>query len=108
MSVPVFREVGPEARERLVKKSKGYQDRAVYREMLSRMGGGRTFEVRPDEGETLRRMRGNIRRAANEMGLENIRYGETEDGALLVWGEDGQGRRGRRGRPRKTTAEGAD
>ena len=33
--MPVFTEVGPEARERLVKKTKGYQDRQVYRDMLT-------------------------------------------------------------------------
>ena len=76
--------------------------------MLSQVGGGKTFEVRPEGDETLRRLKGNVRRSADELGLGDIRYGETEDGALLVWSEDGQGRRGRRGRPREVTAEGAD
>ena len=101
--MPVFTEVGPEARERLVKKSKGFQDRQVYRDMLSQVGGGRMMEVRPEDGETLRRLKGNIRRAANEMGLEDIQYGETEDGALLVWSEPRQRRT--RG-PRRRGGEG--
>ena len=85
--MPVFREVGPEARERLVKNSKGYQSRAAYREMLSQVGGGQMMEVRPEDGETPRRLKVNIRRAANEMNLEDIQYGQTEDGAILVWAE---------------------
>ena len=103
--MPVFTEVGPEARERLVRKGTGYQHRAAYHDMLSQVGGGRTFEVRPDDGETLRRMKVNIRRAANEMGLEDIQYGETEDGALLVWSEQRQ-RRARGPRRRRDGAEG--
>jgi hypothetical protein len=106
--MPTFTEVGPEARERLVRKGKGYQDRAGYRDMLSQVGGGKTFEVRPEGDETPRRLKVNISRAAKELGLEDIRYGETEDGALLVWSEDGQARRARRGRPRRVTSEGAD
>ena len=90
--MPVFTEVGPEARERLVKKTKGYQDRAAYRDMLSQVGGGRMMEVRPEDGETVRRMKGSIRRAANEMGLQDIQYGETDDGVLLVWVEQRQRR----------------
>ena len=100
--MPIFTEVGPEARERLVRKSKGYQDRAAYRDMLSQVGGGKTFEVRPQDGETLRRMKSNIRRSANEMGLDDIQYGETEDGALLVWAEQ---RRRRTRRPRRPTPD---
>jgi hypothetical protein len=90
--MPVFTEVGPEAKDRLVRKSRGYQDRSVYREMLSQVGGGRMVEVRAEDGETPRRLKVNIRRAANELGLEDIQYGETEDGALLVWAEQRQKR----------------
>ena len=105
--MPVFNEVGPEARERLAGRSKGYRERQVYRDMLGQVGGGKTFEVRPEGDETLRRLKGNVRRSANELGLEDIRYGETEDGALLVWSEDAPGGRARRGRPRKVTPAGA-
>jgi hypothetical protein len=76
--------------------------------MLSQVGGGKTFEVRPDQGEGMRKLKVNISRAAKELGLEDIQYGETEDGVLLVWSEDGQTRRARRGRPRRVTPEGAD
>jgi hypothetical protein len=69
--MPVFREVGPEARERLTRKgSRGYQDRSAYRDMLGQVGGGRMMEVRPEDGEGLRKLKVNVRRAANEMNLE--------------------------------------
>ena len=103
--MPIFTEVGPEARERLVKNSKGFQSRAAYREMLSQVGGGRMMEVRPEDGESSRRLKVNIRRAANEMNLEDIQYGETEDGALLVWAEQRQ-RRARGPRRRRDGEEG--
>ena len=102
--MPVFTEVGPEARERLVRKSRGYQDRSAYREMLGQVGGGRMMEVRPEGDETPRRLKVNIRRAANEMNLEDIRYGETEDGALLVWAEQ-RPRRARGPRRRRDGSE---
>jgi hypothetical protein len=101
--VALFNEVGPEARERLVKKSKGYQNRQAYRDMLGQVGGGRTFEIRPEEGDSLRRIKVNVSRTAKELDLQGIRYGATEDGALLVWSDTSQQRpTGRRGRPRKS------
>jgi hypothetical protein len=100
--MPLFNEVGPEARQRLAKTSKGFQQRQAYRDMLGQVGGGRTFELRPEDGETIRRLKGNVRRSANELDLQGIRYGETEDGGLLVWSDTSQPRAaGRRGRPRK-------
>ena len=102
--MPVFTEVGPEARERLVRKSRGYQDRSAYRDMLSQVGGGRMMEVRPEDGEGLRKLKVNVRRAANELKLEDIQYGETEDGALLVWAEQ-RPRRARGPRRRRDGSE---
>ena len=96
--MPTFQEVGPEAKDRLAKKSKGFQNRQVYRDILSRVGGGKTFEVRPEDGETTRRLKVKVRRSANEMNLEDISYGEPEDGALLVWSEPTRQRRTRRQR----------
>jgi hypothetical protein len=61
--------------------------------MLSQVDGGKTMEVRPEGDESVRRLKVNVRRAANEMGLQDIQYGETEDGAILVWSEE---------RPRRT------
>jgi hypothetical protein len=102
--MPVFHEVGPEARQRLISTSKGFQQRQVYRDMLSQLGDGREVEVEPEAGETIRKIKVNVRRAANEVGA-NVAYGETQEGTLLVWKEAPRERRGRRGRPRKT-AEG--
>src|SRR5947207_864969 len=102
--MPVFHEAGPEARQRLISTTKGFQQRQVYRDMLSQLEDGRDMEVQPEAGETIRKIKVNVRRSANEVGV-NVGYGETQDGTLLVWKEAPRQRRARRGRPRKT-AEG--
>jgi hypothetical protein len=101
-TVPVFREVGPEARQRLMKTSKGYQQRQTFRENLSKLGEGRLLELEPQDGESLRKLKVNIRRAANELNM-NVDYGETPEGTLVVWSEAGRERR-RRG-PRRRSEE---
>src|SRR5689334_12209576 len=99
----MFREAGPDAKLRLVNRSRGFQQRQVYRDYLARLGDGQQWELEPEEGETLRWLKVNTRRAANELGL-NIRYGETNEGTLLVWQEAPREQSGRRGRPRKVAA----
>jgi hypothetical protein len=101
-SVPVFREARLEARDRLIKTSKGHQERQVYRDMLGRLEDGKDMEVQPEAGETIRKIKVNVRRSANELGV-NVAYGETQDGTLLVWKEAARQRRARRGRPPKAT-----
>ena len=103
--MPVFREAGPEARQRLLQTSKGFQQRQIYRDNLSMLGEGRIWEVQPEGDETLRKLKVNIRRAANELNM-NVRYGETTEGTLLVWSETPRERSGRRGRPRKVAEAG--
>ena len=98
--MPVFREARPEARQRLITTSKGFQQRQVYRDTLSQLENGKEVEVEPEAGETLRKIKVNVRRAANEVGV-SVGYGETEDGTLLVWREAARQRRARRGRPPK-------
>ena len=98
--MPTFREAGPEAKQRLLKTSKGFQQRQIYRDYLVKLADGKTFEVRPEADETIRKLKVNIRRAANELEI-SVQYGETNDGALLVWSDAGRERTGRRGRPRK-------
>ena len=93
--MPVFRDVGPEARDRLIKTSKGFQQRQVYRDMLSQLGDGKEVEVEPEAEETIRKIKVNVRRAANELGMDIV-YGETADGTLLVWRQDSERRRRRR------------
>jgi hypothetical protein len=96
-----FTEVGAEAKQRLVKVSKGFQQRQTYRDNLGRLvGESRLIEIIPDEGESLRKLKVNARRAANEMNVD-IAYGDTAQGTLLVWKEQARERRPGRGRPRK-------
>jgi hypothetical protein len=99
--MPVFKDVGPEARSRLISTSKGFQQRQVYRDMLGRLGDGRDIEVQPEAGESIRKIKVNVRRSANEVGI-NIGYGETQDGTLLVWKQAPREKGTRRGRPRKS------
>ena len=61
---------------RLVNQSKGFQQRAVYRDHLAQLSDGMSWEIQPEDDETLRKLKVNVRRAANELNL-NIRYGET-------------------------------
>ena len=103
--MPVFREVGPEAKQRLRQTSKGFQQRQVYRDNLSNLAEGKFWEVQPEADETLRKIKVNVRRAANELNM-NVRYGETHEGTLLVWSEPKSERTGRRGRPRKSAEAG--
>jgi AT-hook transcription factor len=102
MTMPVFREAGPDAKQRLVRASKGYQQRQVYRDYLSRLGPQQeNFEVQPEGDETIRKLKVNVRRAANELKLD-VGYGETTDGTLLVWLDNPRERTRGRGRPRKS------
>ena len=103
--MPVFKEVGPEARQRLKRTNKGYPDRQVYRDVLSQLGDGKDIEVQPEAGETIRRIKVNVRRAANELSMDIV-YGETADGTLLVWRQDSRRRRRQR-RVRKPEVPGA-
>jgi hypothetical protein len=99
--VPVFREAGPDAKNRLLQTSKGFQQRQIYRDNLAKLGPNDMWEVAPEGEETIRKLKVNIRRAANELSM-NVRYGETTDGTLLVWVDNQRERTGRRGRPRKS------
>jgi hypothetical protein len=72
----------PDAKLRLVNQSKGFQQRAVYRDRLAELTDGMRWEIEPEGEETLRKLKVNVRRAANELNL-NIRYGDTADNTLL-------------------------
>lgn len=100
-AVPVFREAPPEAKQRLLSTSKGSQQRQIYRENLARLNEGKMLEIQPEGEETLRKLKVNVRRAANELSIP-VAYGETSEGTLLVWSEPQQERGGRRGRPRRS------
>ena len=100
--MPKIREVGVEARSRLIDGSgrgKGYQERAPYREAIASLEGDRLIEIEPEGGENLRQLKVRLRRAAGELGRE-IQYGETREGTLLAWAGEHARRRERRGRRR--------
>ena len=81
--MPKISEVGRDARTRL--KSTGCPNpRAPYIEALDTLEGDQTLEITPDEGETLRMIRGNLTRAAKDVG-KGIKSDETREGTLLVW-----------------------
>jgi hypothetical protein len=85
--VPKFRQVAPEARSRLVSgagQSKGYQERAPYREAVASLTNGQLIEIEPEESENLRQVKVRLRRAAKEVGRD-VQYGETREGTLLIW-----------------------
>ena len=100
--MPYFKVAGPEAKQKLARTTKGFQQRQVYRENLSKLSQDNVLEVKPEGDETIRKLKVNVRRAANELNLA-VRYGETTDGTLLAWSEPARERTGRRGRPRKTS-----
>lgn len=78
------RTVGPEAKLRLKKIGKGYQERQPYREAIGALVGETHIELDPEGSETLRKLKLMVRRAAREVGKE-IDYGVTEQDSLLVW-----------------------
>lgn len=98
--MPIFNVAVPDAKLRLVNQSKGFQQRAVYRDHLSQLSDGMSWEIQPEGDESLRKLKVNVRRSANELNL-NIRYGATAENTLLVWKEAPSERKGSRGRPRK-------
>jgi hypothetical protein len=61
-----------------------------------------SWEIQPEGDETLRKLKVNVRRAANELNL-NIRYGDTADNTLLVWKQAPSEKRETRRRPKKST-----
>ena len=89
--------VGPEAKQRLRNVGKGYVERQPYRDAISQLEGEQYLEVEPEAGETLRKLKLMVRRAAKEVGQE-IDYGVTVQDTLLVSIAQPRQRR-RRGRP---------
>jgi hypothetical protein len=89
--------VGPEAKQRLRNVGKGYVERQPYRDAIGTLVGDQNIEVEPEPGETLRKLKLMVRRAAREIGQE-IDYGVTVQDTLLVWIAQPKQRR-RRGRP---------
>ena len=94
--MPTIQVRGLEARSRL--RTKGSDDRAPYREAIANLAGDQVLELIPEDGESLRKLKTLTSRAANEVG-QGVKYGETEDGSLLVWLVSPTTTGKRRGRP---------
>ncbi len=95
------RQAGPEARARLAKQGRGYSEREPYRQAILALVGDATVELVPDESETIRKLRLLTNRAAKEVGRD-VKYGETQEGSLLIWLANQEAPRQRRTRrPRK-------
>jgi hypothetical protein len=94
-----IRRLDSSAKERLKQRSKGYQEREPYRQAVMSLAGSGTIEIEPEEGETLRKIKLNLARAAKET-RRSIDYGDTQENTVLAWLKDGEGaprkRRGRR------------
>lgn len=100
-----IRRVDNSAKLRLKQRTKGFQERAPYREAVLSLEGDATIELEPESGETLRKIKLNLARAGKEVGRP-VSYGETEEGTVLAWLTDGDAspRRRRGRRPKAATA----
>jgi hypothetical protein len=77
-----IRTVDVSARDRI--RSHHSDTRAPYREAIAALANDRALELTPADGESLRKLKVNVSRAAKEVGRE-IKYGETDEGTLVVW-----------------------
>ncbi len=78
------RQVGPDARARLAKQGRGYSEREPFHQAILGLAGDATIELIPDEDESLQKLKLLTSRAAREVGTA-VKYGETQDGSLLIW-----------------------
>ena len=88
------------ARSRLRRGGGAADPRAPFREAIVSLRGEEVLEIRPEGDETIRGLKAIVTRSGNQAGVEVV-YGETTDGALLVWRKTPT--RGR-GRPRRQDA----
>lgn len=102
--MPQITTVDIEAKSRVIRRTPGYEMRAAYRQAIANLSSERALELEPDEGETLRKLKLNVARAAREANRQ-VSYGESEDGTLLVWLEEPQKRRRRRRTSQSTGTE---
>ncbi len=85
--MPRITTVDLEARNRLIKRAPGFDARAPYRQAIANLRDDRALELEPDAGETLRKLKLNVARAAKETNRQ-VSYGESDAGTLLVWLEE--------------------
>lgn len=99
-----FREVDVSAKQRVKQRTKGYQEREPYRLAVANLTADRAIELAPEPGESARKLKLNLARAAKEVG-RNIAYGETGDNMIVAWLEDGNvGQKRRRARRKDAEA----
>ena len=72
------------ARNELVKKTKGYQEREALREAIANLAKDKTLQLEPEADETLRKLKVAVKWAAKEVN-QSVAYGESARGTLLVW-----------------------
>src|SRR5215216_4417560 len=95
-----IREVEALARQRVKQRTKGFQERLPFRQAVASMTPEKAIELAPDEGESLRKLKLNLARAAKEVG-RSISYGETSENTIIAWLSDGDGAPRRRRARRK-------
>ena len=99
-----FRKVDVAAKQRVKQRTKGYQEREPFRQAIADLTADSAIEVTPDSGESLRKLKLNLARAAKEVS-RNIAYGETGDNAILAWLDEGNtGQKRRRARRKDADA----
>jgi hypothetical protein len=99
-----IREVDVSAKQRVKQRTKGYQEREPFRQAVANLTADRAIELSPESGESLRKLKLNLARAAKEVG-KPIMYGETGDNMIVAWLEDGNaGQKRRRARRKDSEA----
>jgi len=83
-----IREVDVSAKQRVKQRTKGYQEREPFRVAVANLTAARAIELAPEQGESLRKLKLNLARAAKEVG-RNIAYGETGDDMIVAWLDEG-------------------
>ncbi len=73
------------------------EERALYRDAIATLSGGRDLSTGPRRGESLRTLKRLTNRAAKEI-RRDVKHGETQEGTLLVWLARPIRRRGERDR----------
>jgi hypothetical protein len=93
--MPQIKPADRTARARLRQRTSAADARTPFREAIAGLQGDDVLEVRPEDRETMRGLKLNVTRAARETNVD-VTYGETTDGALLVWRRAEGSRRRRR------------
>ena len=96
-----IRKVDVSAKQRVKQRTKGYQERQPFRDAVADLTADTALEVEPEGGESLRKIKLNLARAAKEVG-RSIAYGETGDDKIVAWLEDGNAGQKRRRRRKDT------